>query len=90
MSKPYFWCSFPANSEDQKNVIDAVNQGIDSRLEGFTRSAFKFDDTGRLYCDISDSTELQILLRRLLESNLYTAENLADSIVQCQYGIEII
>jgi len=77
---------------DAEVVRNAVNQGIDSRLEGFTRSQFQWsDDTGipRLECQVDDS-ELQVLIRRLLESGDPDAEMLADNIIYVQYDYEVI
>lgn len=65
-------------------IVQAVNQGIDSRLEGFTRSNFQWDNENRLCCNIHPS-ELQILIRRLLESDDETAESIADDIVYVMY-----
>ena len=66
--------------QDRKNVAKAVNQGIDARLEGFTRSQFD-DDGHRLHCQV-DEAELPILVRRLADSGNDEAELLADDIVQ--------
>jgi len=71
---------------DRRNVIKAVNQGIDSRLEGFTRSTFS-DDGHRLACDVHPD-ELQILVRRLADSGDEDAELLADDIVTVAYEME--
>ena len=32
------------STEDAKHVIEVVNQGIDARLTGFTRSKFEWQD----------------------------------------------
>ena len=45
-------------------LVEAVNQGIDSRLEGFTASVFD-SSTGK--CMIAPD-EMKVLLRRLYES----------------------
>jgi hypothetical protein len=79
-------------TEDAEMVENAVNIGIDSRLEGFTKSTFEFDNSSgvnRLNCQIHPS-ELQILIRRLLEDGDIHAEMLADSIVLVEYGIETV
>lgn len=72
--------------KDRKNVIEAVNQGIDSRLEGFTRS--KFSDNGHRLNSEVHPEELQILIRRLTESGDDDAQFLADDIVTAAYEIE--
>lgn len=74
-------------NNDIQLVTNAVNQGIDSRLEGFVHSYFRmFHD--HLNVAISDYTELQILIRRLLESSNENAAMLADDIVFVVYDIE--
>lgn len=84
----YFDCSFPVGSDDYKNIVAVVNQGIDSRLEGFTRLIYEIDPyDGRLFCYFHNS-EMQILIRRLLELETEEAESLADSIVLIEYGHE--
>jgi len=78
--------------DDITSVRNAVNQGIDSRLEGFTKSTFNWNHNEvvtRLDCQIHPS-ELQILIRRLLEDGSGNSEMLADSIVYVQYGYESI
>ena len=88
---------------DARIVRDIVNQGIDSRLEAFVegKSVFEWQTTAniskKLYCKIHPS-EMQILIRRLLEydgdrfdiNGNNIAESLADSIVQIEYGVEVI
>jgi len=71
---------------DRENGIKVVNQGIDSRLEGFTRSRFS-DDGYRLTCDVSKE-ELQIFVRRLLELDTDEAGMLADDICQVEFHAE--
>jgi len=66
------------------SATQAVNQGIDARLEGFTKSSFH-DNGRRLECKVHDD-ELQILIRRLLEIGTDEAGELADDIV----GIEFL
>lgn len=72
--------------KDRKNGIKVVNQGIDSRLEGFTRSRFS-DDGRRMECDVSEE-ELQIFVRRLLELDKEEAGMLADDICQVAFSAE--
>lgn len=73
--------------KDRKNVIEAVNQGIDSRLEGFTRS--KFSDNGHRLTSEVHPEELQVLVRRLTESGDEDAELLADDIVTVAYEVAL-
>ena len=78
--------------EDAEMVEAAVNIGIDSRLEGFTKSKFAIQTNHegalvRLDCQIHLS-EMQILIRRLLESGDIHAEMLADDIVFVEYDCE--
>jgi len=65
----FFNISAPVNSEDAQLFKTVINQGIDSHLEGFTKSKFeqKPGSTGtRLSMDFH-KTELPLLLRRLEE-----------------------
>lgn len=73
--------------KDRKNVIEAVNQGIDSRLEGFTRS--KFSDNGHRLTSEVHPEELHILIRRLKESGDEDADLLADDIEQVAIEDEV-
>ena len=79
--------------EDARIIKRIVNRGIDSRLEGFTKSTFKMVvdkfNGYRLQCKIH-SSELQVLIRRLLEDNTENAEMLADDIVMVEYGYEVV
>ena len=86
----FFKCSFAYNSEDQANVIEAYNQGIDSRLEGFTESKHWWDSENRLYLWVANAHEFQILVRRLLERATESAEDLADNMIMVKYGCEVI
>ncbi len=77
--------------EDASIIKRIVNVGIDSRLEGFTQSIFnmvadKFVGS-RLQCKIH-SSEMQVLIRRLLEDDTEEAEMLADDIVYVEYDCE--
>lgn len=77
--------------KDAKIMQRIVNQGIDSRLEGFTKSNFEWDESSyisRLKCEIHPD-EMQILIRRLLEDESEEAEEWADVIVYMAYGAEI-
>jgi hypothetical protein len=72
-------------------VTACINQGIDSRLEGFTADNSDFYSTGRgLYCEFYNTHGLQIMIRRLLELENESAESLADTIIFVQYGYEVI
>jgi len=73
------------SQEEWTAIANAVNQGIDSHLEGFTRS--KFDPkTGE--CLIHPE-EMTTFLRRLAESNNEEAMSLRSSILET-LGIEEI
>ena len=64
-------------SQDEWTAIaEAVNQGIDSHLEGFTRSTFQPDGI----CSIHPE-EMTILLRRLSESENEEAQQLRTDIL---------
>ena len=80
-------------SEDAEMIENAVNIGIDSRLEGFTKSKFTIETHKgtliRLNCQIH-SSEMQVLIRRLLESGDIQAEMLADAIVYVEYDYETL
>lgn len=77
-------------SEDFKLFKSVINQGIDARLEGFTKSKFKFSEISlRWYLNFDDS-EISILLRRLSELETDEADQWIDDIVNHFYGIEII
>ena len=80
------------NWADTKIFKRVIQRGIDSRLEGFTRSIFWHTSDKfviRLECKIHPS-EMQILIRRLLELETEQAEMLADDIVRIYYDEEII
>ena len=78
--------------DDIKTVTRIVNRGIDSRLEGFTKSSFDWEvvlGVKRLQCKIH-SSEIQVLIRRLLEDDTEEAEMLADAIVSIEYDCEAL
>lgn len=90
----FFTLSFLIGSDDFNTIVTVVNQGIDSRLEGFTKSSLVTSGKhiGKfpiyyLHCNFH-SSELQILLRRLLELETESAEMLADDIVWVKYGVQ--
>jgi hypothetical protein len=61
-----FPITVPIGSEDDKLFTSIVNQGIDSHLEGFTKSKFGVKGGERRVFNF-DKSELPILLRRLEE-----------------------
>ena len=66
LSKSYFPDGYEIkikNLAEWHTITNSVNQGIDSHLEGFTRSVF---DSQNMECLIHPE-ELHILLRRLIE-----------------------
>jgi hypothetical protein len=65
----YFPITTPVSSEDDKLFTGLVNQGIDSHLEGFTKSTFDVKDSGLGKRRVFNfhTSELPILLRRLEE-----------------------
>jgi hypothetical protein len=65
------------NQGDWTAISKAVNQGIDSYLEGFAQSTFD-NDTGK--CNIHPD-EVHILVRRLLEDSSERSEDLGRAIL---------
>ena len=65
----YLPITTPIGSEDDRMFVGIVNQGIDSHLEGFTKSQFGTKDTliGKRRIFNFHKSELPILLRRLEE-----------------------
>lgn len=61
-----FKISLPLHSDDINLFVSVWNQGIDSHLQGFTKSTHDITD-GRLNLHI-DHGEMPILLRRLRET----------------------
>lgn len=59
----------PVGSPDDKLFTDVVNQGIDSHLEGFTKSKFEIKNasTGNRKVFNFHKSEIPILIRRLEE-----------------------
>jgi len=67
-------------SDDFKLFTAVINQGIDSHLEGFTKSKFEINkDEKRLFMDFH-KTEIHILLRRLRAMGSEHADMWADDI----------
>lgn len=85
MKDEYLDISFPINSDDHKIFDQIINQGIDSRLEGFTKSKFHEIDFG-IYCDFHID-ELNILLRRLEELNDPEADLWLHDIITIHYNL---
>lgn len=65
----YFPITTPIGSQDDKLFVSIVNQGIDSHLEGFTKSKFTVQDSslGKRRVFNFHKSEVPILLRRLEE-----------------------
>lgn len=65
----FFPITTPVGSEDDRLFTGIVNQGIDSHLEGFTKSTFDVKDgsLGKRRVFNFHTSELPILLRRLEE-----------------------
>ena len=83
-----FKISVPTISGDFELFKKVINMGIDARLEAFTKSDFYVKAKsigGRLYLDI-DESEMQILIRRLLETETESGELWADDIIEAYYG----
>lgn len=70
--------STPVNSEDFNLFQSIVNIGIDSHLEGFTKSMF-FLDCGRFYFHFH-KTETPILFRRLMAIGSFEANTWMEDI----------
>jgi len=80
----FFQITTPVNSSDAKLFTKIVNQGIDSNLEGFTKSKFdtkQTTDGRRLVLDFYKD-ELPILLRRLEEDGSEEALSWVEDIKQ--------
>ena len=81
-----FEISARMGNEDALLFSKVINQGIDARLEAFIDSRFSIKDS-RLILVFHDS-ELQILIRRLLEVETEDADMWADDIVESAYSVE--
>jgi hypothetical protein len=68
----FFPITIPLGSSDIKIFKNVIDKGIDSHLEGFTKSKFSSKD-GRLVLNFHNS-ELPILIRRLKEMYDETGE----------------
>lgn len=74
----FFPITTPLGSEDDKLFVSIVNQGIDSHLEGFTKSKFSQQGGRRIFN--FHVSELPILLRRLEELGTEEALSWKDDI----------
>lgn len=63
----FFEISVYAGSDDYKIFKEIIDQGIDSHLEGFTKSKFDYKPEEHRYYLNFHKSELDILLRRLQE-----------------------
>lgn len=78
----------PRGSPDVKLFYSVIREGIDARLEAFTESTFGWE--GHILCLSFDPSEIQILIRRLVEKDTDEANQWADDIVFAEYGVEAI
>lgn len=85
-SDEFFEITTPIGSADDKMFVDVVNQGIDSRLEGFTKS--KFSTIGNRRVFNFHNSELPILTRRLRELGTEEGESWADDIENYKPEVE--
>jgi len=82
-----FEISVSTMTDDFSLFKKVINMGIDARLEAFTESNFYVKAKsigGRLYLDI-DESEMQILIRRLLETKTESGEMWVDYIIEAYY-----
>lgn len=83
--------SFLVGTPDYHLFVDIWNQGIDSRLEAFTKSEYKFRGTmvgNRLIISFHPD-EMSILLRRLSEVNTEKADMWIGDILYFYYDKEV-
>ncbi len=82
----------PVGSPDDKLFTDIVNQGIDSHLEGFTKSKFEIKNasTGNRKVFNFHKSEIPILIRRLQELGTPEADQWADDIQNYDKNIQEI
>jgi hypothetical protein len=80
----FFEITTPTESNDAKLFAKIINQGIDSNLEGFTKSKFDTKQTtnGRRFVLNFHKDELPILLRRLEEDGSEQALSWVEDIKQ--------
>lgn len=84
----YFPITTPIGSQDDKMFVDVVNKGIDSHLEGFTKSKFTVQGNRRVFN--FHKSELPILLRRLEELGTDEALQWKDDIQNYDSNIDEI
>ena len=75
-------------TEDGKLFTRIIKQGIDSRLEAFTKSRF-YIENNRLYMEIHPD-EVQLLMRRLSEdeeTSVDFTEDWIEDILNAWYGV---
>jgi len=77
---------YGSNNKEFDVFAKVLAQGIDARLEGFTLSSRHWSGN-RLHMMFHKS-ELQILIRRLVEQCNADADRWADDIVLVEYGYE--
>ena len=82
----------PVGSPDDKLFTEVVNQGIDSHLEGFTKSKFEIKNASNGNRKIFNfhKSEIPILLRRLEEIGTEEAQQWADDIQNYDKNIQEI
>lgn len=86
----FFEISCHTFTKDYRNMVVAINQGIDTRLTAFVKSEWSNPNPiGKVFFWIHKD-EIEILVRRLLELDDENAEQLADDIIRLQYGVEIL
>ncbi len=88
-SKEIPFVSCPIRSEDFELFKSIINQGIDSRLEAFTKSHFEVSHhtSGRFDFFFHD-TEIPLLLRKLSEMDTEIADQWESDILETEYGID--
>jgi hypothetical protein len=81
-NKEFLPITTPIGSPDDKLFTDVVNQGIDSHLEGFTKSKFEIKNSslGNRKIFNFHKSEIPILLRRLEEIGTEEAQQWARDI----------
>lgn len=85
-SNDFLEITTPIGSKDYNMFKDIINQGIDSHLEGFTKSKFEAKETSvgnRLIMNFH-KLEIPILIRRLRESGNKEASQWANDIEEYQ------
>jgi hypothetical protein len=85
-NKDFLPITAPVGSPDDKLFTDIVNQGIDSHLEGFTKSKFEIKNASNGNRRIFNfhRSELPILLRRLEEMGTPEAQQWKEDIKNYQ------